>query len=320
MPVYCVGERVHHAFERLENLTMRDWELLIVDDGSDDDTWVHVSAYAAGRDHVKTIRLPENVGPGPARNAALRIAAGRYVWFVDWDDEWNPGLLSRLITVIEGNHAEIAICRATWRNARGVDWGFVEEFTECAVLPGWKVFDMMLDGGVRGYLWNKLFRRSILPVDMFPRITTQEDFCAIAPIIAQASTVAITNEVLYHHVTRPGSLTNAQNPPLENMDAAREIVLTTARTLEQHGPDARRLLLYDYETWYLSRLHTALRLGNSEMQSIETARVRMLTNTSEIAKLATLAPSVAVKALLAKYVSWAYPFIYRLGSRRIRNE
>jgi teichuronic acid biosynthesis glycosyltransferase TuaG len=94
-PAYKAAQVVGSAIESVQAQDYAEWEMLIVDDRSPDDTAAVVEPYCARDPRVKLIRLPENRGAAMARNAALERAAGRYIAFLDSDDYWLPGKLSK---------------------------------------------------------------------------------------------------------------------------------------------------------------------------------------------------------------------------------
>jgi teichuronic acid biosynthesis glycosyltransferase TuaG len=85
-----VGETIRSA--QAQDFT--DWEMLIVDDCSPDDTCAVIESFGAADPRVRLIRQSRNAGPAEARNAALAQARGRYIAFLDSDDLWMPGKLS----------------------------------------------------------------------------------------------------------------------------------------------------------------------------------------------------------------------------------
>jgi teichuronic acid biosynthesis glycosyltransferase TuaG len=84
------------------------WEMLIVDDCSPDETAARVEEWAARDARVKLIRQTRNSGPAATRNAALANSTGRYVAFLDSDDSWLPGKLSRQIDFMRTKQAAIS--------------------------------------------------------------------------------------------------------------------------------------------------------------------------------------------------------------------
>ncbi|MFC6990634.1 glycosyltransferase family 2 protein [Haladaptatus sp. GCM10025707] len=88
IPTYNRSEEVTHAIDSVLAQTYDDFELLVVDDGSTDDTEEVVTSY--DDDRVKFIEHEENQGAPAARNTGIEHAEGEYVAFLDSDDEWLP--------------------------------------------------------------------------------------------------------------------------------------------------------------------------------------------------------------------------------------
>lgn len=94
-PAYRAARFVGETIRSVQAQTWTNWEMLIVDDCSPDDTCAVVEAAAAGDARVRLIRQPQNGGPAAARNAALAAARGRWLAFLDSDDLWLPEKLER---------------------------------------------------------------------------------------------------------------------------------------------------------------------------------------------------------------------------------
>lgn len=98
--VYNSGKYISKAIESVLAQTYKNWELLITDDGSTDNTVVIVESYAAKDSRIRLLRLDDNSGPGAARNNSLKNAQGRYVAFLDSDDYWLPDKLERQLELM----------------------------------------------------------------------------------------------------------------------------------------------------------------------------------------------------------------------------
>lgn len=96
MPVCNGAEFLREAIMSIGPLDSIPTEIIVIDDASTDETGQLVREMARGRSEVQYVRLPENVGPGSARNRGLEIANGDLVGFLDADDRYAPNGLQRL--------------------------------------------------------------------------------------------------------------------------------------------------------------------------------------------------------------------------------
>ncbi|MFI5364166.1 MAG: glycosyltransferase family 2 protein [Candidatus Binatia bacterium] len=99
LPTYNRETLIDRSIRSVLNQTYRDFELIVVDDGSTDTTMEEVQRIHDPR--MRTIRIAENRGAGAARNVGIRHAAGRFIAFQDSDDEWVPVKLERHMRVFE---------------------------------------------------------------------------------------------------------------------------------------------------------------------------------------------------------------------------
>lgn len=98
MPVHNSSTTLGASVRSVLAQTHTDWELLVTDDGSTDDSWEQVQAFADDDERVLPERLPASGGAARARNAAIRRARGNYVAFLDSDDLWLAEKLERQVT------------------------------------------------------------------------------------------------------------------------------------------------------------------------------------------------------------------------------
>lgn len=102
-PTYNCGRFIEETIRSVQAQTYGNWEMLIVDDCSSDDTADIVARYAAKDSRIRYIRNDVNKGAAETRNKALRTASGRWIAFLDSDDLWLPEKLQRQIEFMEGN-------------------------------------------------------------------------------------------------------------------------------------------------------------------------------------------------------------------------
>ncbi len=108
MPVYGVEKYVARAIESIQNQTFTDFEFLIVDDGTPDNSGVICDQYAA-QDPRLTVIHKENGGAPSARNAAMDIATGKYYYFMDSDDWAEPTMLEDMVRLAENTNAQLVV-------------------------------------------------------------------------------------------------------------------------------------------------------------------------------------------------------------------
>lgn len=100
-PTFNAGRFIGETIRSVQAQTYREWEMLIADDCSTDDTRAVVEAFATRDPRIVLIRQPRQQGPARARKAALARARGRYICFLDSDDLWLPEKLHRQLAFTE---------------------------------------------------------------------------------------------------------------------------------------------------------------------------------------------------------------------------
>lgn len=119
IPAYNRGDLLPRAIESVRSQTVTDLEVLVVDDGSTDETASIVDR--CPDDRVRVLRHNANRGPSAARNTGIRAARGKYVAFLDSDDEWRPHKLERQIgRLAAGPDDAVAAFCETERRRRGL--------------------------------------------------------------------------------------------------------------------------------------------------------------------------------------------------------
>lgn len=98
MPAYNVAAYIGAAIESVKAQTVGDWELLVVNDGSTDETYETVQRLAAGDERIRLLTKP-NGGISTARNMALALSSGEYIAILDSDDVWEPAYLAEQLAV-----------------------------------------------------------------------------------------------------------------------------------------------------------------------------------------------------------------------------
>ena len=101
VPVYNRAGTIERSLESVLAQSYRDFELIIVDDGSTDDSGRLAQALAGKDNRIRYMRHDTNYGQSRARNTGIAASGGRYIAFQDSDDEWLPGKLQRQVDAME---------------------------------------------------------------------------------------------------------------------------------------------------------------------------------------------------------------------------
>jgi glycosyltransferase involved in cell wall biosynthesis len=117
IPAYNATRWLGRTLAAVRSQTFADFEVLVVDDESTDDTARVAADFAAKDSRVRVLRQA-NRGAAAARNRGLRLARGRYIANLDADDIWRPTFLARLLATLEARpEAVLAFCRSEWIDA-----------------------------------------------------------------------------------------------------------------------------------------------------------------------------------------------------------
>jgi glycosyltransferase involved in cell wall biosynthesis len=180
LPTYNRVSFLPQAFEAICSQTFADWELIVVDDGSTDDTETVVRQLAKRIDRPVRYVRQENRGAYGARNTGLDLASGKFVAFYDSDDRWLPHHLKECVDALEA-HPEVdwvftacrrvehetgrILCENTFYDADGNPWPFLK-LTAVAdgklrVLNDRRALECMLGAGLNCGLQTSVIRRQV---------------------------------------------------------------------------------------------------------------------------------------------------------------
>lgn len=104
-PIYNSERFISECLESSINQTYTNWEQILVDDCSTDNSVQLIEAYIKRDNRIRLIKLSENVGSGPARNKAIESSTGKIIAFLDSDDIWEPNKLERHVKFMIDNNA-----------------------------------------------------------------------------------------------------------------------------------------------------------------------------------------------------------------------
>lgn len=124
MPAYNMLSYIGESIESVQQQTHKDWELLVVDDGSTDGTVIKIQEYQTKDSRIRLIPLPVNQGVGISRNIGIKAAVGAYIAFVDADDLWMPEKLERQLKFMRQHNVAVSYSSYEVINHKGSSEGY----------------------------------------------------------------------------------------------------------------------------------------------------------------------------------------------------
>tara|TARA_R110001592_G_scaffold85353_1_gene252175 strand:+ start:16614 stop:17375 length:762 start_codon:yes stop_codon:yes gene_type:complete len=202
MPTYNVGHVVSQTIESVLNQTYSNWELVIVDDCSNDNTLDIVKKYASKYENIKFIESKYNNGAGISRNLGIQSAQGRFLAFLDSDDIWFPEKLERQIFYMKAN--EFPICHTAFNfinEAGETRSGAVYVSASINLIDNLKTTEI---GTSTAVIDRNLISESIY----FSEVRARQDLKLWIKLLGAGYLSHGINEVLVSYRVRPGSVSS----------------------------------------------------------------------------------------------------------------
>ena len=209
VPVYNAEATISRCIESIINQEYRDFELLLIDDGSIDSSGTICDRYAAEDSRIRLIHK-ENTGVSETRNMALDLACGTYLQFLDSDDWITPNATRLFVEEAERYHCDMVI--SDFYRVVGKRVAQKGDIDDDCVLTQEEFSAHMLQNPADfyyGVLWNKLYRRDIVEkyhLRMNPEISWCEDFMFNLEYIRHAEVFYALQVPVYYYVKTKGSL------------------------------------------------------------------------------------------------------------------
>lgn len=246
MPAYNASATIGAAIEAIRAQSFEDWELIVVNDASTDDTEQIAQAHAAQDARIRVITLSKNGGPAGARNAGLDTANGTYVWIPDSDDAYEESLLDRACAETQKGSIDVVVfgCTEIYQDENGEflyqnDIVLPTEQFESSEQWHRRILDLE-QRTLYGYPWNKLYRRALVDQDRalrFDSILLIEDLLFNVEFFDRVRSVAFMGGAPYRYTKRRDvSLTNANAySALDYYEVHRHRILALRDQLDSWG-------------------------------------------------------------------------------------
>lgn len=229
IPIYNIQEYIKPCLESVLRQTYNDIELILIDDGSSDDSSSICDSYANQDNRVRVVHQ-KNLGVSAARNKGLAVATGEYIMFVDGDDMVDANMVTCMIDKISINSdCTLVSCAVTRHyNNFGVSGEKVLRFNKTEASIDMLYMNNMDNGPCAKLIPSKIAKS----IKFNPKITIAEDLDYIYKILQKIDNEVFINSNLYYYRIAPGS---AMTKPfterrMDGFIATREIVSHALKT------------------------------------------------------------------------------------------
>lgn len=208
VPVYNVEKYLDRCIKSILEQTFKDFELILIDDGSTDGSGKMCDEYLKMDSRIKVVHK-ENGGQGSARNVGIEMASGEYIGFVDSDDYIDADMYELLYNNLVKENADMSICG---------EWHCYKDKPPKKNKPYYAVLNT--EDTVRLYLeipyfsvgpCDKLYKKIIFDEIRYPVNKSYEDLAVIFEIIFKCRKIVITFEQKYYYYHRENSTTTCRS-------------------------------------------------------------------------------------------------------------
>lgn len=209
MPVYNAEKYLSEAIESILNQTYTDYELLLINDRSTDNSKKICKEYSKKDSRIVLLENnSENHGPGPTRNIGLDYATGEYVYFMDADDWIETELLEQTVKKIEKDCSDMVAFgsinefygkhRRSQKSPKFEKNMWTKEEIKNDIIEYWRIRSITL--------WSHLIRHRVIGNLRFENIPLSEDDCFFGDILTKIESISYLNQWLYHYRILPESI------------------------------------------------------------------------------------------------------------------
>lgn len=197
IPVYNTEHSIRTCLDSVVGQTYHNLEIILIDDGSTDESGYICDEYAIKDSRIKAIHK-EHAGVAIARNVGLMLASGEWIAWVDSDDWIEADMFEYLVDAALKYDADLAICGLCehYKEKR-----FPKGASKCMVLDAEQALEMLLeDREIHNYPCDKIAKRSLYDDVQFPERHNYEDLAVMAQIFGLSKRIVCLPEEKYHYM------------------------------------------------------------------------------------------------------------------------
>lgn len=275
MPVYNAEPYLEEALRSILNQTFSDFELILINDASTDQSCKRCESFASADDRISVLDLKKNCGAAEARNKGIDVAKGKYICFVDADDIIEPDYIQKFYSILLEEEYDFIKCGAyeEYFDANG-NLLYKRNCTlhEKECIEKKDIIEQIVDMEqipLFGYLWNSVYKLSIIKENKLrfnSALKVNEDFAFNMQYLPYVHKMKCLSYCGYHYAKRNNSSLSSQQ---KNYDYEKHLlkVRSFLLLLKQNQMETQDML--DKVYWMFTRFtFSALEAGTS----LETVR------------------------------------------------
>lgn len=193
IPAYQAEKTIRQCLSSLLNQTNNDFEVIIINDGSRDQTLSICQEYQ--KDSRFKIYTQDNKGIAATRQRLLSLATGRYIQFVDADDWVDLNMVEMYCSILKQCDYDIIISDYIYHKSQIVKY----KQQKPSSLTAQSLIRDISSARLLGVLWNKLIKRDLISNIQVPNLRYCEDWCICASLFQKAKNITYTNTAFYHY-------------------------------------------------------------------------------------------------------------------------
>lgn len=199
IPVYNVARFLDNCLHSVVNQTYQNLEIILVDDGSTDDSYAICQKWAEADDRIKLLHK-ENGGLSSARNMALDIATGDYIAFVDSDDWIEPDMYEVMLQALRDTGKDAAVCNIG-----------------SEILDEEAMYLNLIRDDVGSQLWRYLFSAPLWKTIRMPLGRHAQDIAVLHEVLYQKRLALVYHDYYRYYAENPNNTSNAHRNKLKNV-------------------------------------------------------------------------------------------------------
>jgi len=229
--------------ECLEKQTFKDFEIIIIDDKSTDNSYEKLNTYIKNSKlSINLLSNAQNLGAGETRNNGIQKATGKYITFLDIDDYIEPDTYEQLNNVIENNDVDCIIFDYYYKTKK-------TNLQQKSLLKGENGFVNKSDALIytKGSTWGKVYLLDVIRINniKFPNLSVNEDMVFNKIALSKCNKIFYLEKPLYHYILNESSLIN-QNLDLAERNARIGFELIEKKLKKEFPKEVEGIFVREY--------------------------------------------------------------------------